>query len=88
MEWYLGVCIHIDSEKLVFCGSAYISQSLEAFVLKNYRTYVTQMVPKFFDELMHPTHAGADDNEQYRNMIGLIQFLTHRSHNYCHFQPA
>ena len=79
LEWYLGVHIKFTKDHLVISQSAYIERTISEFGFDRCRTFTNPMVSNFYDEIMHHKNDSIIQINDYRTMIGCLQFIARRS---------
>lgn len=96
LSWYLGIRVQVSNNRISFSQSTYIDQILKTFSLEDCNTYATPITENFY-ELNEHRNDEIIDSDDYRNMIGCLQFLAHRTRpdislavgilsQYCHKQ--
>ena len=79
LHWYLAVRMDSLNDGFALSQSSYIESALQDFEIKDIRKEYTPIQANFYDELeVHKDDKQLKDN-QYRNMIGTLQFLASRT---------
>lgn len=78
-EWYPAVHFAVQEDVFTISKSASTEKCLHQFYLERCQTFSTRVVTNFFGEVQHHTDDPIIESENYKNMIGCLQFLARHS---------
>lgn len=79
LQWYVSICIERDRDYIALSQTAYIEQKLTEYNLQSINQAETPMQANFYDEVMAHKDDAIIGQEEYREMIGSLQYLVTRT---------
>lgn len=80
LPWYVSICIERGDDHIRLSQTAYIDQKLKEYNLEDLNPQETPMQKNFYDEARAQKDDPVSGLQEYREMIGSLQYLNIRTH--------